>query len=599
MFTTCEKHKHDLKLVLSLCLLCVIVLAAFIPCLKNGFLNWDDDMYVTANPAVQSLSPANFKNIFTSFFIGHYQPVTILSYLFEFHFFGLNPSGYHLTNLILHLFNCLLVFWLVFVLTQKSSISWITAILFGIHPLQVESVAWISERKNMLYALFFLASMISYLYYLKKGRALKYYYFSLLLFILSLLSKAMAVTLPLALLILDYSRYRKTYKIILIEKIPYFILSFMFGVIAIFGVYISGSVRQGEAYGVLSRLMTASYGIVFYLNKLLLPIGLSPLYPYHGTKNLFLYIYSFVALVILLIGIIISSRYTKKILLGSSLFLVIILPALQFIPNGEIIVADRYLYIASIGIFYILAEGFIWLYTKRTQYFRIIRTILLITLVVVTTNLISITRNRCRAWKDNISLWSDVLSKYPRIATAYNNRGAAFLAEKQYDKAYSDFMNALRIDPSYYEAYFNLGSLLYSAKGNYSEAIRLFNKTLLINPDFLKAYDALAMVYGVTGGYYESIKICEKIIQKEHNHVQAYINLCIAYGNLGNLQEAIANGDKAVTINPISACAHWNLSIAYFYAKKYDLAIDHCDRAIALGYGPVPEFLEELKPHRK
>ena len=166
---------NNLKIILTVFLIAVVTFISFYPALKNNFTNWDDDKYVTENKVIRSISPKNIASVFTSFFAGHFQPVTILSFLLEYHLFKLNPFGYHLTNLILHLLNCLLLFWLIFILTGKISIAWITAIFFGIHPLQVESVAWISERKNVLYAFFFLGAMICYFYYLKKDKALKYF----------------------------------------------------------------------------------------------------------------------------------------------------------------------------------------------------------------------------------------------------------------------------------------------------------------------------------------------------------------------------------------------------------------------------------------
>ena len=588
---------NKLRLALSLCLIFVIVFATFLPFLKNGFVNWDDDRYVTENTIIRSLSLNNIKDIFTSFYLGHYHPITMLSYLFEYQLFKLNPFGYHLNNLILHLLNCLLVFWLIFILTGSISISLLTAILFGIHPLQVESVAWISERKNVLYAFFFLGAVISYLCYFRRGRKLKYYFLCLSLFILSLLSKSMAVTLPLVLFLMDYLFRRKADKTMFVEKIPFFVLSLIFGIIAIFGVHSSGAIRQESTCSLLSILIVASYGIVFYLSRIFLPFKLSCLYPYYGTGNIF-FLYSMITVVILTIGVIISARHTRKVIFGSALFLCALLPALQFIPNGEIIVADRYGYIASIGIFYILAEAIFWLFSSKIKHNRFKQAILLIALILIAGVLVSVTWKRCRVWRDSLSLWSDVLNKYPNVATAYNSRGAEYLAKKEYAKAYADFMSALSIDQNYYEAYFNLGSL-YSSKGDYNEAVKLINKTLQINPGYLKAYDMLATIYGLTGKHSEVISICKKVIQIKHDYVQAYINLCSAYGNLGNFQEAIAYGEKAIAINPISALAHMNLSAAYFYTKKYNLAIKHCDRAVALGYKVCPKFLEELKIYRK
>jgi hypothetical protein len=218
---------NNSKIVPAIALVLIITFIALFPVLKAGFTNWDDHLYVTENNSIRAATLVNLKNISTSFFAAHFQPLTIYSYLLEYRFFKLNPFYYHLTNLILHLLNCLLVFWFIYLLTGQVPVACLTALIFGIHPLQVESVAWISQRKTLLYAFFYLGSLVSYLYYLRKPRQLKYLFFCLGLFILSLLSKSVAFTLPLVLLLLDYFNSRIINRQALAEKIPYFLLSFV------------------------------------------------------------------------------------------------------------------------------------------------------------------------------------------------------------------------------------------------------------------------------------------------------------------------------------------------------------------------------------
>ena len=584
------------KIIISIFLILIVTLAAFYPSLKNNFTNWDDDLYVTGNSAIRSITLANLKNISTSFFATHYQPVTILSYLLEYHFFKLNPFNYHLTNLILHLLNCLLVFWVIYLLTGRISVACLTALLFGIHPMQVESVAWISERKNVLYAFFFLGAMTSYLYYLRKEKALKYYFFCLSLFILALLSKSMAMTLPLVLLGLDYFTSRKINPAVFIEKIPYFFLSLIFGLIPFLGGYLSKSVYTYtiSTYGLLTRLKGISHDIIFYLNKLCFPVRLSALYPYAEIKNNPLHLYSLVAVIILLAGIIISRRYSKKVILGSGLFLMMVFPVIRFLPLEEILAADRYIYLPAIGIFYLFAEGFIWLYRRRAGYYHFTRIFLVIVLAAVVIFLGCSTWKRSRVWKDSLSLWNDVLENYPDIFLPYKKRGEYLFSQGEYEKARSDFITALNLDSNCCEAYFNL-AILCNSSGNYNDAIRLANKALQINPAYLKTYNLLTVLYGKIGKHSVAIDICKNLIKIKPDSVEAYFNLCSAYGNLGNFQEAIVYGEKAVAINPSSALAHSNLSAAYYYTKQYDLAIKHCDQAIKLGYKVSPEFLEALK----
>ena len=310
----------NLRITLCLCLVLLIVFGAFFPSLKNGFVNWDDDNYVVSSSSISSLSASNLKSIFTSFSVGHYQPLTILSYAFDYHFFKLNPYHYHLTNLILHLLNSLLVFYLIYLLSGNIGVSFITAILFGIHPLHVESVAWVSERKDVLYSFFFLLSCITYLYYLTKGRNSKYYLLSLFLFLCSLLSKSMAVTLPLLLLLIDYYLKREPNKQLLLDKIPYFCLTAISCIIVFFGVILFGGLRQEAHFSLFSMLAVASYGIVFYLGKFFLPINLSCLYPYYNFEYNPTYLYSIISVILLSLMVALTVKYTRKLLFGTLFF---------------------------------------------------------------------------------------------------------------------------------------------------------------------------------------------------------------------------------------------------------------------------------------
>jgi len=576
----------------------IILIAGFFavyPCLKNGFVNWDDDKYLTENPAVQNFSLSAVKKTFTSFFAGNYHPLTMLSYLIEFQAFKLDPFGYHLTGVVLHLFNALLVFWLIQMLTGKMPASFIVAVLFAVHPMHVESVAWISERKDLLYSFFFLSAIIAYCYYLRAGGK-KFYFLSLSAFILSLLSKAMAITLPVVLILVDYISYRDAgkRKIALKEKMPFFILAFIFGALAVFSQVSADAVRNESLSGFMGKIAVPCYGVVFYINKITLPVKLSCFYPYFSImKDGALFLYPIITFIVMVFSVIWSGKYTRKVIFGSAFFLVTILPVLQFIPIGGTFVSDRYTYLPAIGVFYILAEGWMWLYARGTGPRRRIRVLLAILFMVVTAALAFLSRQRCLVWKDSVTLWSDVLDKYPGVSIAYNNRGAEFIARKEYAKAHEDLIHAITLDPGYDDAGFNLGDL-YASQGNYDEAVKQFNKVLEIKPDDLAVYNRLAVICGLTGKHAEAVNICKAAIKIKPDDFMAYVNLCSAYGSLGYFKEAVVCGEKAVALNPRSALGCINLSAAYFYSQEYDLAVKYCDKAIALGYKVNPKYLQEL-----
>lgn len=590
----------DFTRVFLACLILAVTFTTFLPCLNNGFVNWDDDRYVIENPVIKNPSFENIKRIFTSIFLANYQPLTLLSYLVDYRYFELNAFGYHLTNFILHLINCFLVFWLFYLLTRKLSVSFLTALLFAAHPMHVESVAWISARKDVLYSVFFLAAVICYYYYRREGKAGKYYYAALIFFILALFSKAMAVTLPVVLLLVDYLFCRKKDKFVLIDKIPFFVLSFIFVIVAIIAQGMHGGIIIENKFNLLYKIGVVCYCVIFYIVKILFPFNLSCLYPYIEISNNFfnsVYFYSLLTCIILTLFVFYSLRYTRKIVFGSGLLIAAILPVLQFVPIGYSIVADRYVYIASLGVFYLIAEGVIWVYSKKAKYFLFLRGFMLAAAIVLTGVLMIETRARCKVWEGSIVLWSDVLEKYPYATIAYNNRGAALLEKQQYDKAYSDFTSVIRIDPANYDAYLNI-SKVYYYKGNFDEAIKMAEGILKLKPDYLKAYDFLAAIYGQMGKHEEVKNICKKALQINSGHVQVYVNLSIAYGNTGNFTQAAAFCQKAIKIDPNSGAAYFNLSAAYFYLKQLDLAVKYCDKAVALGYKVSLKYLNELKPFR-
>jgi tetratricopeptide (TPR) repeat protein len=393
---------------------------------------------------------------------------------------------------------------------------------------------------------------------------------------------------------LDYFTSRKINRQVLIEKIPYFILSLFFGLMAILASRASAPDAGKQTYDLLTRLMGISGDIIFYLGKLIYPVKLSALYPYYDNiKNNPLYLFSLAMFMAIAIGIFVFSRYSKKIIFGAGFFLLTIFPAVQFLPQPDMLTADHYVYLPCIGIFYLLAQGGLWLYQRKMSYWRLIRVILVSVMAAVVVFLGCLSWKRSQVWKDSLTLWDDTLKNYPQVVKAYVNRGEFFLEKGQYAKAGSDFMIALNLDRNCYEAYFNL-AVLSNILGNYDEGVDFVKKALKINPVFWKAHNLLAVLYGKAGKPALVIDVCRNLIELDPDSVEAYVNLCGAYGNLGDYQQAIAYGRKAVALDPYAASAQINLAVAYYYTKQYDLAIWHCNQAVRLGYPVSQEFLKAL-----
>ncbi len=573
----------NIRLIIPACLILIAVLLSFSPALKNNFTNWDDDLYVTANPLIQSASIVNAGHILTSFHMSHYHPLTLFSYMLEYKFFKLNPFGYHLDNLLLHLLNTLFVFWLIYILTRGSIlVSFIVALLFGIHPMQVESVAWIAERKNLLYASFYLGSLISYLYYLKDNlKPNKYLILCFILFICALLSKSMAITLPLILLLFDYTRGEGELKLFnFIQKLPFFILSAVFGAIALLEGHLTGNAQSFNYYSLADKLKGASYDIIFYLSKLLYPLKLSALYPLIDLRSNSLLLFSaLLALTILLFLLAISSKYTKKAILGAGLFLLMVFPAVRFLPTEEMVMADRYIYLSCIGIFLLLAYTFNWLLHKTPH---LSKAFLILLLSVGITCLGYSAHQRCHIWQDSLSLWNDVLKQDGGIVAAHINRGKFFLNTAEYGLAEADFKRAIKLSLDACRSYNNQEycnifllfadidlAITQNALGKKEEAISTLKTVISLNPDYERAYFELAGIYLSMGDKDNASALYKKVIRLLPGYADAHENLGLLYLKEGNKQEATEELSKAIAINPNQVSAYIKLCAIYKQDNNY------------------------------
>jgi len=337
----------------------LVLLLAFTvhsPTLNNGFVNnWDDDGYILNNSSIQTLSKENTKSIFSSFHMGNYHPLTTLTYALEYHFFGLNARYYHFNNLVLHLLNVFFVFVLVGLLFGRNNMALIAALLFAIHPMHVESVGWISERKDVLYALFFLLSLIMYLKY-SENNQIKFYALSILFFLFSLLSKSAAVSLPMVLVACLF--FRESGNGFALKKyvllFPFFALSLLFGIIALKSQGASTQYLTPD-YTIIQRLFTGHFALLFYMYKFVLPFNLSAFYPHPTLTNGVLPTLYYLSPIIVW-GIFAGLyffliRHKKVFVFGLLFFLFAIILVIQFIPVGGAITADRYTYVPYIGLY--------------------------------------------------------------------------------------------------------------------------------------------------------------------------------------------------------------------------------------------------------
>lgn len=570
------------NIYLAVIIITLITFVSLYPCIKNGFTNWDDDVYVINNIHIRSLSLGNILTIFSSFYYGGYIPLTIISFSVNYLFSKDTASAYHLTNLIIHIINSLLVFWFLFLLTKKIPVAIIAGLIFGIHPLHVESVAWITERKDVLYGLFFLTSIIFYINYLYK-KTKKFYLLSLILFIFSLLSKPSAISLPFILLVIDYFHSKRFSKTMWLEKIPLFLISLFFTILAFLGQRSVGAVPADFLHSILVNIIHSLRILLFYLYKTVLPTKLSSLYPPPDIIDQWASkIFLFAPLIIagLSILLIISGKKTHKVIFGGLFFVFAILPVIQIIPIGQTI-ADRYTYIPLIGIFYIFAEGWSFLFIKSQKILKVVLSAILIFIIFW---FLYLSSNRCRVWKDGITLWTDVINQYPNLAKPYNNRGILYAQNMKYEDALRDLNRSIILNPNLAEAYNNRGLVFLSLK-NYEQAINDFNRAIELNKNISEFYNNRGYTFFAKNETEKANADFNQAIKLKPNYADAYMNRGRCYLIQGNLELAIRDLSRAIELNPYLIDAYSLRASAYTHLKKYKLAIVDFSEAIKVNPG--------------
>ena len=555
-----DKIRKERKNLIASVVIIIVTAAVFYPSLLNGFIDWDDPAYVTENDLIKALSWQNLRLIFTTGVANLYSPLAVVSNAVEYRFFDLRPFFYHLNNYLLHIAATLLVFWFINGITGKTTLSFITAILFGVHPLHVESVAWISERKDVLCALFYIFSLILYERYLLRRTALRYL-LCLALVTLSLLSKPMAVSLPVIFIVLDRFHGRRMEKSLFPEKVPFFALAFVTALINFqFRDRSTGLVFTGA----LQRIYYLLKPIPFYLSKVFVPLNLSAFYPFGTISRGHIGEITGYALIMtaLVFIFVLSLQRSREIALGGLFFILSIAPVLQIIPTGNVFAADRYMYLPSIGIFFIVAVFLERTLTGNDSRSKSVRGAVML-LFFVWLIMLSITSwKRCAVWKDSLTFYRETLPFAEESPVIHNNLGLVYARLNRLDEAITQYLRAIELNPNNKKAYNNLGSAYYSM-GKIREAIESYEKLVSIDPHFAEAYYNLGIIYFNTGKTREAIASYKKAIQVNPRSADAYYNLGNAYYSLGNITDAIESFKRIIEIEPGYVKAYNNLGGMY------------------------------------
>jgi tetratricopeptide (TPR) repeat protein len=567
---------RDRTTLLYMGVLAIAVFVTFFPVLSHEFVNWDDDVNVYDNPNIDKLTAENVKKIFTSPVIGNYNPLPILTFAIEKHFFGLNPFIYHFDNLLLHILNTLLVFFLAVRLGLKRPAAFVLAALFGIHPMRVESVAWVTERKDVLFGLFTLSAMLCYISWLK-GKKKIFLWWTYLFFLVSVFAKIQAVALPLSLLAIDYYMNRPLKWRLVIEKVPMFLVSLAVGLAGIWLLSEQKSLDPLQ-YSLVEKLLIGSWSLVIFIVKSVVPYEMSAVYPFPKPGDIPWGFYlSPLVIIILATGIFYSRKQTKVPAFGFLFFLFNIMFLLQVVAAGQGFIADRFGYIAYFGLFFIYAYGLQWLLENRPAW----KTALWAATAAVLLVLGGFARNRVYVWKNPDTLWTDVLSKYKNVAVAYNNRGKYYRENKQFDKALADYDNMLRIAPDDFNGFNSRGRLWFDL-GKIDKALPDFNRSIELNPRFAKAYSNRGAVYGMRKEYALAAADLTRSLELNPGEFVAYSNRALVYMALDRYGEAAADCKAYLRIKPEDA-SMWDLAAAcYMNQKKYDTALICSENAIGL-----------------
>ncbi|MBU1718334.1 MAG: tetratricopeptide repeat protein, partial [Bacteroidetes bacterium] len=517
-----------------------ITFLVYIPSLNNGFIpNWDDGGYVLKYDPVKEINAENLTEIFSVFYKGNYHPLTTLFYALEYQLVGPSPFLYHFNNLILHLLNVWLVFLLIWRLVRRNDIAFITALLFGVHTMHVESVAWISERKDVLYTFFYLAGLLYYISYFSKETAKrKNYLIALLLMLLSMLSKSAAVAFPLSLLVIDYFFKRKITLLTAAEKVPFFAISMVFGITAILSQGSAGAIQDLDPmFTYFERGLLASYGLMLYFMKLVAPTDLSAMHPYPIRMSEMLpamyYVAPFVVLAVS--AIIFFLRKKSRILLfGALFFLVNIVLVLQILPVGAAIIAERYTYVPYIGLFFIIGYVISLFSNKEKPGLYKIRIPVYILAGVWMAWVSWLTVDRIGVWKRGDILFIDVTKKYPTMPFAFNNLGYYYYEDaKNNRKALEYFNKCISLDTTFHQAFSNRGILYFNAP---VDELRTILKDTSANLQIKR--------------FYWAIDDFTRAIRHKPTNKDAWIGRANAYSEIGKFEEAINDYDQYLTMKP-------------------------------------------------
>jgi len=590
-------------------LLVLITLIVYSRVLNHHFIDYDDNSYVTENGHVKSgLTVESIKWAFTTGRTGNWHPLTWISLMSDFELFGLNPTGYHLTNLLLHIANSVLLFMAFMRMTKTLWSSAFVAAVFALHPLHAESVAWIAERKDVLSALFWILTMWAYIGYVEHSGA-KRYLLVILFFAIGLLAKPMLVTLPFVLLLLDYwplGRFkpsiganifkhatrkqlkpRSAWSSLLLlckEKIPLFALAIASSIVTFFVQQGGGAVSELSALPLDVRIANALVAYVEYMGKTIWPSHLAIFYPHTLTMLPLLQVASAGIVLVATSAIAVWKAKSHPYLpVGWFWYLGTLVPVIGIVQVGLQSMADRYMYLPLIGLTLVMGWGI----PSLAKRWRIVRGGLAVLTGVVLVALTIRTRDQLRYWRNSFTVFEHAITVTDRNYVAHTNLADALRAVGRNAEAITQYSEALRINPNHADAHNNLGAVLEQA-GQRAEAMIHYEKALSLKPNFAKVHYNFGAALGKEGKLEAAAAHLYDALKIDPEYLEAHNNLAIVLALQGKNTEAIAHLSEVIRGNPDDPAAYYNLGLVQIKAGRLSEAIANFSHALRI----KPDYAE-------
>jgi tetratricopeptide (TPR) repeat protein len=576
-------------------LLVVAVFLVFSQTLRYPCINYDDDRYFSANPQVQAgLTWNGIRWAFRTKYASNWHPLTWLSLMLDTELFGPGPMGPHLTNIILHAANVALLLLLLKRLTGALWPSAFVAAVFAVHPLRVESVAWVAERKDVLCGLFFMLTLLMYVRYVdwskvQSPKSKIFYGLTLFFFALGLMSKPMLVTLPFVLLLLDYwplnriklstfNAQRSTIRHLILEKLPFFLPSAALCVVTVFAQ--ENTVVSIEALPLSLRISNALISYGAYLAQMFWPHNLAVLYPYRFDVSAGQTVGAGVLLLALTVLAFLAARRLPFFLVGWLWYLGMLVPVIGLVQVGHQSHADRYTYLPQLGLYLAIA----WTVRDLTFSWRLRRLVLSVAALTVIATLMVCAGKQTLYWRNSELLWRHTLACTSGNYIANNNLGNTIIDQGRSAEAVRLFQKAIEIYPDYAEAHYNLGCA-FDKQERLAEAIGHFQKAIEIYPDYAEANNNLGVVFLKEGRLNEAIKHCQRALEINPDFAKAYYNLGCALDRQGRRAAAIEQYQKAIALKPDFAEAHNNLGVVFRSQGRLEEAVEHFQEVINIKPG--------------